>query len=197
MSEKFKGKYRIASNRLRYWNYGWNAAYFVTICTVNREHFFGEIKNEKMNLTEIGKIAHNFWKAIPQHFPFVKLGEFIIMPNHVHGIIIIDKPNRHNTNVDTQEGLTNVVETQNFASLQQQPQPDDPENQFGPQSQNLASIIRGYKSAVKKYATMHGIDFAWQARYHDHIIRDEKSFYRISEYIRNNPLKWEEDKYFE
>ncbi|MHB2153459.1 transposase [Calditrichota bacterium GD2] len=190
MNRKFKNKYRIETTRLHYWNYGWNAAYFVTICTRNREHYFGEIENDKMVLTEIGKTAQNFWKEIPNHFPFVKLGEFTIMPNHVHGIIIIDKPD------DTQNVLNgatknfssdlgepnrnNIVETHNPASLQlPHPipnQPDKRENQFGPQSRNLASIIRGYKSAVKKYATIHGIDFAWQSRYYDHIIRDEKSF---------------------
>ena len=65
-----------------------------------------------------------------------------------------------------------------------------PTNQFDPQSKNLASIIRGYKSSVKKYATINNIDFVWQPRFHDHIIRNDESFHRISEYIINNPLNW-------
>jgi hypothetical protein len=91
MAEKFQNKYRIASARLQTWDYGWNAAYFVTICTQNRECFFGNIVDGNMRLSETGIIAHKFWMEIPNHFPFVKLGEFIIMPNHMHGIVIIDK----------------------------------------------------------------------------------------------------------
>ena len=188
MTRKFKNKYRVDTTRLRFWDYGWNGAYFVTICTKNREHYFGEIKNGQMHLSEIGRIAHKYWAEIPEHFPFVILDEFVIMPNHVHGIIIIDK-------------MMGMVEAQHIAPLPQpRPttnQPDAPKNKFGPQSQNLPSIIRGYKSAVKKYATINGIDFAWQPRYYDHIIRNDKSFYRIAEYIRNNPMNWVEDRYSE
>ena len=90
--DKFQNKYRISSARLQSWDYGWNAAYFITICTANRECYFGNIVDAKMELTEIGEIAKKYWQEIPWHFPFVKLDEFIIMPNHTHGIIIIDKP---------------------------------------------------------------------------------------------------------
>ncbi len=181
MSKKFRGKYRIESTRLRYWDYGSNAAYFVTLCTKHRAHYFGEIRNGKMYRTEIGEIAHRYWQEIPQHFPFVKLGEFIVMPNHVHGIIIIDKPEG--------QGVPKRIAIK-------QPQNDDkPANRFGPQSKNLASIVRGYKAAVKKYATMHNIEFAWQPLYYDHIIRNEMAYYRISQYIKNNPLKWKEDRF--
>lgn len=89
----------------------------------------------------------------------------------------------------------NYVETQNFASLQQPV--DQPQNKFGPQSQNLASIIRGYKTGVKKYATMNNINFTWQPRFHDHIIRNNKSYITIQEYIINNPAKWNDDTYNE
>jgi REP element-mobilizing transposase RayT len=90
---KFKNKYRSETTRLQKWNYGWNAAYFVTICTKNRIHFFGNIINGENNLSEIGEMANKYWLEIPNHFPFVKLGAFVIMPNHVHGIVIIDKKN--------------------------------------------------------------------------------------------------------
>jgi len=93
MSElKFRNKYRIPSNRLKNWDYGSNSAYFITICTKNREHFFGEIQNGKMQLNELGKNAFQFWMEIPNHFPFIELGNFVVMPNHTHGILIIDKP---------------------------------------------------------------------------------------------------------
>lgn len=196
MSDKFQDKYRIPSSRLPNWDYGCNAMYFVTICTAHRECYFGDITDGKMKLSEIGKIAHHYWTEIPNHFPFVELGEFVIMPNHVHGVIIIDKPNGGNGNatVETQ----NFVETQDFASLRPPPPASSPPqnhaNTFGPQSQNLASIIRGYKMAVKKQATIKGIDFAWQSRFYDHIIRNDASFQRISEYIQNNPSNWADDK---
>lgn len=135
---KFRGKYRIKSSRLLGLDYGKNAIYFVTICTKNRHHFFGEIVYGKMNLSGIGEIADKCWLEIPEHFPFVILHDYIVMPNHVHGLIEIAKNDI--INVETQY----TVETQNFASLQQQQQqqhspslPKSPppyKNQFGPQS---------------------------------------------------------------
>jgi putative transposase len=101
MAEKFNNKYRIESARLKNWDYGWNANYFVTICTYKRIHYFGKIHDHIVELSEIGKIAHKFWIEIPNHFPFVELGEFVIMPNHVHGIITINKQhNNDETSVD-------------------------------------------------------------------------------------------------
>ena len=180
--EKFRNKYRISSTRLKNWDYGWNGLYFVTICTQNRECYFGNIADEEMKLSDIGDMANKYWHEIPQHFPFVKLHSFIVMPNHVHGIIEIDK-------ID--DGR-NTVETQNFASLQNQ---TILKNQFGPQTKNLASIIRGFKIGVTKNARQMNPEFSWQPRYHDHIIRSEKSYQTISEYILNNPSKWNEDNF--
>ncbi|MDD3050322.1 MAG: hypothetical protein PHR06_04185 [Candidatus Cloacimonetes bacterium] len=190
----FNNKYRIDSTRLKGWDYGWNASYFVTICTHNREYFFGKIESGKIKLSEIGKIAEKYWFEITQHFPFVKLGSFVVMPNHIHGIIIIDKTNVETQNdfvVETQDNNMVVVETQNLASLQLRY--GETANHFGPQSKNLASIIRGYKIGVTKNARIINPNFKWQPRYYDHIIRDEKSFYNISNYIINNPINWHED----
>ncbi|MEE9554067.1 MAG: transposase [candidate division Zixibacteria bacterium] len=155
-------------------NYGENGYYFITICTKNKDNFFGDIVDDKMDLSFIGKVADKFWREIPEHFPFVILDEFIIMPNHIHGIIIINK-----------EELQ-AVETHNRASLQYK-------NKFGSQSKNLGSIIRNYKSAVKKYAMIQQIVFAWQPRFYDHIIRNERSLVKIREYIRSNPTMWDKD----
>lgn len=87
MADRFKGKYRIESARLKNWDYGWNAIYFITICTKNREHFFGKICFGEMELNEIGIIANNCWLEIPNHFPFVKLQNHVIMPNHIHMVL--------------------------------------------------------------------------------------------------------------
>ena len=88
MGEKFQNKYRIPSARLPSWDYGWNAAYYVTICTGRRVACFGKIENGQMALSVIGKMADQYWREIPNHFPFVILDAYVIMPNHVHGIII-------------------------------------------------------------------------------------------------------------
>ncbi len=83
----YRNKYRIDSTRLKGWDYSSPGYYFITICTKDRECFFGEIIKEKMYLSEIGEIAHRYWAEIPNHFNNVVLDEFVIMPNHVHGII--------------------------------------------------------------------------------------------------------------
>ncbi len=189
--EKYKKKYRIKSARHPYWDYSSNGLYFVTICSQNKEHFFGEIVKlddltfpYQMEWSKIGKIANNCWLQIPQHFPFVILHSHIVMPNHIHGIIEIAK----NDN-DT------WVETQDVAALPIMPNLS-PSNSFCPQSRNLASIVRGFKIGVTKMAKEINPEFKWQPRYYDHIIRNEKSFHVISNYIKNNPLNWEKDKFY-
>jgi REP element-mobilizing transposase RayT len=192
-TDKFKGKYRISSARWAAWDYSSNAAYFVTICVANRAHDFGEIVNGRMNLSPLGQSAQDCWNEIPVHFPFVELDEFVVMPNHIHGVVVINKPvETHNhaspSEVPTQNIEVQNIETQYFASL--------PRNKFGPQSQNLASIIRGYKIGVTKFARQNGIPFAWQARYHDRVIRNAEEHENISAYIQSNPQNWEEDEFF-
>ena len=172
-SDLFKDKYRVESARLQEWDYSRSGCYFVTICIKNREYMFGQIENDEMVLSEIGGVAKQCWREIPNHFSFVELDEFVIMPNHIHGIIVIAEN----------------VETQNVASLQHK----NP-NKFEPQSNNLASIIRGFKVGVKKWATIQGINFEWQPRFHDRIIRDEKELWNVRNYIRHNHLKWDEDE---
>mgnify|MGYP000985317095 FL=1 len=249
MNQKFQNKYRIPSVRAPWWDYGANAAYFITICTRNREHYFGKMIQNTMHLTEIGKQAEMCWNAIPEHFPFVILDEFVVMPNHIHGILVFDKSN----------AMVAVVETQNFASLQTDQtnptnqtdptnptnpinpinptdptnqinptnpinpidptNPTDPTNQinptnpidspdpgipnnppstknkFGPQSQNLGSVVRGFKIGVTKFTNNNNLEFGWQPRFHDHIIRNEAEFQRIKHYIATNPQNWDNDKF--
>ena len=90
MSERYKNKFRVESTRLPNWNYGWNAAYFITICTKARECFFGDIAGSKMKLSQVGVIADICWYEIKNHVKNVDLGEFVVMPNHVHGILILN-----------------------------------------------------------------------------------------------------------
>lgn len=168
----YKNKYRVQSARLNGYDYSQNGFYFVTICTNGKICYFGDIIIETQNfaslrLTEIGEIAKQCWLEIPKHFPFVNLDEFIVMPNHLHGILEIKNDKK---------------------------QQMEYQNKFGPQSKNLSSIIRGFKIGVTKYTNNHNIDFAWQPRFHDRIIRSEDELNRIRQYIINNPLKWELDK---
>ena len=184
-TQRFNGKYRIPSARWAAWDYANNAAYFVTICNTQRAPDFGVIQNGIMEYSPLGQAAEDCWSAIPEHFPFVILDEFVIMPNHVHGILIIDKP-------DAPTPMqTAPVETQNIASLRQQ----WTGNKFGPQSQNLASIVRGYKIGVTKFSRLNGIPFTWQARYHDRVIRNAAEYSHISQYIQQNPQKWLQDEF--
>lgn len=171
----FKDKYRIKSIRLPDWNYGSDGAYFITICVKNRKCVFGEIINGKMELSKMGKIVLDEWIKTEQMRSNVELDKFVVMPNHVHGIVIIQ---------------CNDVETHSHASLQGQFK-----NKFGPQSKNLAAIVRGFKGTTTKQIHSAGFcDFAWQPRYYEHIIRNEKALNSIREYIINNPLQWELDK---
>lgn len=183
MSDRFQGKYRISSARLPNWDYGRNGVYFVTICVkYMRMHPFGDVVNGVMELSGIGLEATRCWCEIPKHFKFVDLDEFQIMPNHIHGIIHINKI-RH---VNQQNNVVPTEETQHLAS-------PTTNNKFGPQSQNLGSIIRGYKIGVTKYARENNIEFKWQPRYYDEILRDMKALENVRKYINNNPLNWKND----
>ncbi len=195
--EKFLGIYRIGSARLKGFDYGSNHAYFVTICTKGMRPYFGKIENGIMGLSNLGCKVWQCWYEIPIHFPFVELDEFVVMPNHVHGIIYINKSDPQK-NVETQNlaPVYKNVETQNLASVRNENQASSQiSNQFGPQSKNLASIIRGFKIGVTKFARENDTDFAWQPRFHDHIIRNEFDLNRIRQYIHNNPKNWKKDKF--
>jgi putative transposase len=194
---KFQNKYRNESARAQWWDYGWNGAYFITICTKNREHFFGEIRNGKMELSPLGVIADILWHEIPNHVSFVELGDFVVMPNHIHGILILDNPDR--------AFVGPVVGTGHALSLQPSLQPDDEtsiaptigQNRFQNIGKNtVSSIIGSYKSAVTKHANRLGFENGWQSRFHDHIIRNDMEYQRISDYINNNPANWSEDKFY-
>lgn len=195
MSDRFQNKYCIESTRLKNWDYGWNAPYFVTICTQNRECFFGDVVGGDMVLNDIGKIVETEWLKTFEMRPDMNLemGQFVVMPNHFHAIIGIGENefnSQRNMHLDTQRrDAMHCVSTTNATT-------NEPKNKFGPQSKNLASIIRGFKIGVTKNARLINPDFAWQPRYHDHIIRNEESFYKISEYIFNNPANWQEDTFY-
>ncbi len=223
MPDKCQNKYRIPSARLPAWDYSRNAAYFITICTAKRQHYFGEIINREMQLSETGRMAYRCWQAIPDHFPSVFLDAFVVMPNHTHGIIIIDKPGNDGRVVGNNAAIENgtVVETRHALSLpsnpqrptkkQQRPPEIEPEPQqsqhlnlieqprprFRNQGKNtISAMIGSFKSAVTKWCNENKLPFGWQTRFHDHIIRNNDEFWRIRNYIVNNETNWTEDKFF-
>jgi REP element-mobilizing transposase RayT len=203
-AELYKEKYRVATTRLPNWDYSNDGFYFITICEYAMREYFGAVKNDKMMLTPIGEIADKCWREIPDHFPFVTLDEFVVMPNHVHGLVqIVGARHDAGADVNVDAGGNDVVanrnvgvETQNLASLQSNETPScvKPLNKFGPQSRNLASIIRGYKIGVTKWARNNFTEFKWQSRFYDTVIRDQKSLDNIRQYIRTNPERWHRDR---
>jgi REP element-mobilizing transposase RayT len=224
MAKKFENTYRVPTARLRNWDYRSNAFYFVTICTKNNRHWFGRVSNSgkpEMQLSDIGKIANARWLEIPEHFPFIELGEHIIMPNHIHGILSINRA------VQTPyQGVSNEKQLPHTSNQTDLLIPNKPEGHFNQTSQSetpanmlsyipdaaltlapggktkewnsgsLAVIINQYKRACTIEARRLDKNFGWHPRFHDHIIRNEKSFQIISDYIVNNPAKWGSDRYY-
>ena len=180
MNHSYKKTYKTTSTRLQSWDYGWDGSYFITICTENMQHYFGEIDPTcTMNFSDAGKIAHAIWELIPKHFPYAHLGEFIIMPNHLHGIIIIDK--RY---LDDDLNLINKLRTGGKTG-----------NKNPMLNENIARIIRWYKGRTTfEIRKSTELNFKWQPRYYDQLIRSTKDYINVSNYVINNPKKWINNK---
>ena len=301
---KFRNTYRIESARRPGWDYRTPGAYFITICTHQRYHFFGTCTDGAMTLSPIGEIIHRFWYDIPQYSANVELGAFVVMPNHIHGILILtDWPDANSSDAKKtdhdamtrrddgmgrdattrrDDGMGRDVETrQCHVSTPRHGNPDGagqiprnpsthdgrfprhgnpngtgqiprnpsthdgrsprhgnpdgagqiPRNpsthdgrfprhgnpdgdgpsledtqtdrrtipgfyrQIVPKSRSISTIIGSYKSACTRHINQMFPEagFRWQERFHDHIIRNERSFDRITQYILNNPQNWEKD----
>ncbi len=287
----YKHQYRIESARLKNWDYRWNAAYFITVCTMNKEHFFGEIvpvepshsragfasfkrdianregfvphregdvaehggdvahsggevadregdvavqrlyvglygdSDYDMKLSEIGRIAWDCWMEIPNHFRFVTLDAFTVMPNHIHGILIINNSNQlpvETLHYNVSKTQHNVSDAQHNTSDTHPNDPDSLQNvglnsditipltgknnpeeiirnetmaAISPKKGSVSVIMRSYKSAVTKQAHLINPRFEWQERFHDHIIRTEEEFKKIQNYIITNTQNWKKDKF--
>lgn len=185
---KFQNKYRIESIRAQWWDYGWNGAYFITICTHNRQHFFGKIIKGKMELSDMGLIADTLWHEIPNKFKYAELGDFVVMPNHIHGILILDKPER----------LVDGLEATRLIASPPSPEkiPGGFAGTKNPMiNENVSRIIRWYKGRCSYEIRKTFADFAWQSLFHDRIIRDAAAYQRISNYIIKNPENWKGDNF--
>ena len=187
----FKNKYRIPSAGLPGWDYSSAGFYFVTICVKNRKCCLGKVADGKIRLSEQGKIVKKFWLDLTDNYDGCKLDEFIIMPNHLHGIVIIE---------DNRQLSRDSVETIHELSLQKSAQSTDPANRewvINRRKMLLPKIIGHFKMQAAKHINIlqstPGKAF-WQSRYYDRIIWDERSLNNIQEYIQNNLFNWEDDR---
>jgi len=195
---KFQNKYRTDSLRASWWDYTKSGCYFVTICTYGRKCFFGEVENESMKLSPTGVLAEKFWCVIPVHFLHVKLGAYVVMPNHVHGILNFE------TYVETLHRNVSVTESirpnNAYAAMQlRRSRNGKRQHAMGktsPAPGSLGTVIRSYKSIVTKQANLRDLPHGWQPKYFDRIIRSDRELQQISAYINNNPATWEEDELY-
>ena len=205
MTEKFRDKYRIPSNRLRGWDYSSSGHYYITIVTAGRNRLFGEIKNGEMILNDLGQIVYDeFFKSFELRDELF-LGEFVLMPDHLHAIVILDKSKCAAIDDVVVVETHGHVETHGRASLPIPPTITTPSPQFQRQPQSISSFVAGFKSSTVKriddwidtnhltMAKFNKNNPLWQSNYHDHIIRNETEYRHISEYIIRNPIEWEED----
>lgn len=159
--------------RLKGYDYAQGGAYFVTVCTYNRECLFGDVQDGKIQLNDAGRMVEQCWLSITDHFPQVNLDAFVVMPNHVHGVIVI-----------------NGVGAQFIA-----PKPLQPNQGAINRAPTLGDMVRAFKArstrGIRQQKNRH---FGWQRNYYEHIIRDENSLARIRKYIINNPLQWALDR---
>lgn len=200
--DKFRNKYRIPSARAQWWDYSNAGAYFITICTAHRTCFFGEIVTStdvetrfiaslqptrltaSLQPTRSGELAIQFWRQITKQFNFIELGPFVVMPNHVHGILVINDP------VETRLIASipaTAVQTQKTGGITGQKNPM--------LNENISRAVRWYKGRCTFEMRKTNTNFGWQPLFHDHIIRDDEEYLRISNYIETNPVNWENDKF--
>ncbi|MCK4526356.1 transposase [candidate division WOR-3 bacterium] len=171
-------KYHRRSIRLKNYDYSQSGAYFVTVCTHQKKPFLGNILNGVMKVNKFGKAVEKEWLKTQKMRENVELDECIIMPNHFHGIIVIKE---NNVQAVSSRGVLQYAPTNGLQSP----------------SETIGAIVRGFKSAVTKrinelrgkYGTS-----VWQRNYYEHIIRNDKEFKLVREYIINNPLRWQYDQ---
>lgn len=193
----------------------------MTFCTKNRELYFGDIVDGRMQLSDIGKYAHSCAEKIPEINDNILVPEFVVMPNHVHMIVVManfpesaddvrlpqcerlprwDSPTAPQGDETTDGGVVGLsYHGSRLDDLCIDDYPLDKNEEMQRRSNccgRLSRIIGQYKSVVTKYANQNDISFAWQPRFHDHIIRNWTEMNHIAQYIQNNPMKWELDWFY-
>jgi len=162
-------------NRLKNFDYSVPGLYFITICVKDRELIFGDVIKGQMILNEYGEIVKQQWLWLEEQYLYINSDEFVIMPNHLHGIITID-----DDNVETGRDR---VGTGRDLSLRT------------PKTKSLSELIGAFKTTSSKLIHRHGLpELQWQRSFYDRIIRDENELNRIKKYIIDNPINWEADR---
>lgn len=176
---RFANRFRVRSPRLPNWDYSSPGIYFVTICTYCHNQFFGKIVDNKMVYSACGQIAHDELLKTINIRQKIKIDSWVIMPNHVHLLINL----KQSLNAGRRD-VARYVSTGIFS-------------QISPESNSISSIIRAYKSAVKKQSKELGLFFSWQPRFYDEIITTQSRHFQIKNYIINNPSNWQKDKFYQ
>jgi REP element-mobilizing transposase RayT len=178
-------KHHRRSIRLKGYDYASPGWYYVTICTYERQFLFGEIVRDQMRPSTVGTIAQECWNEIPRHFPCTALDVSVVMPNHLHGILVIEG----------RKGHAMACPYRPYHGMPSQP--TQPLAAFGkPVPGSLATIVGLLKQAVTRRAKAESpseLAHVWHNNYYEHIIRNEKELNRIREYICTNPLRWRYD----
>ena len=188
----FQNRYRIETTRLHNWNYASDGWYFITICTKGRDNIFGIIEQGIMQLNEYGRIVEQCWFELPDHYYNLILDAFVVMPNHLHAIMIIDNTRETvmpSNDISVETGLKPVSTDTDTMDIHQQPQPST-------KNHGISEFVRALKTFSSRRMNEFDNTFGksrWQQRFHDRIIRDEQELHRIQQYIINNPSTWEKD----
>jgi putative transposase len=195
-NEKFQNQYRIPSARARWHAYD-GGAYYLTVCTAHREHYFGEIADGEMHLSVIGQFVANNLQNVSTHYQYAEIPLFVVMPNHLHAIVLIDCKKTPNPRRNAAQSCRDVARRVSTIPMENDFTGKNAKMQeIANQSGWLSVCTGGIKSAVTKYARENNIDFEWQSRFHDHIVRDTNEMNRIADYIENNVAQWESDCFY-
>ncbi len=181
-------KHHRRSIRLPDYNYAQTGAYFVTICTYKKLCWFGDVKQGEMQLNQIGQIVIQEWLKSSEIRKEIELDEWVLMPNHLHGIIWIQ---------DQYQGRSDRIEGLNQEDLRQEDLRQEGLRRKPLRSGSLGSFVNGFKSSVTRRVNLmrHNCDLPfWQRNYYESVIRDETHLSNIREYILNNPHNWEHDQ---
>jgi putative transposase len=165
---------RVPPARFENWDYEMNTAFFVTICTKDRELLFGNVLKGKVQLSEMGILAEDFLKEIPKRYPYLLIDEIVVMPNHIHAIIMFKEKTK---GMEKNE----EIDQKSFQKKHKE---------------MLSSIMGSYKSVVSKPAQAIFRKFGWQSGMHEQIIKDNSAHERIANYIINNSSNWRHDKFY-
>jgi REP element-mobilizing transposase RayT len=181
-------KHQRRSIRLPGYDYSLAGAYFVTICTHERECLLGQVEDGAMLLSGYGRIVEQCWRALPHHFPGVELDAFVVMPNHVHGIIMITAPCRGEA-FARQKHAMSPGWVANASPLQSRP--------YGTKTYSLGAMVQNFKSVSSRRINQVRLTPGapvWQRNYYEHIVRNEDELNSIRQYVLGNPTLWEKDE---